>query len=110
MPAAKTGTEAVKKTAAEAPASAREVTGAAPETTTVTIEVRGKDVEITCPASAEDAPFDFFLKMEEEKPLAAFAALLGDEGLAVMRAARASIKDYQKFIEAWNEAVGLGNE
>ena len=61
-------------------------------------------------ASAEDAPFDFFLKMEEEKPLAAFAALLGDEGLAIMRAARASIKDYQKFIEAWNEAVGLGND
>jgi hypothetical protein len=108
MTTGKTGNEAVKKTAAETPRAA-EVAANGPATIDVTLEVQGKELTFTCPASAEDAPMDFLLAMEAEKPLTAFAELLGAEGMAEMRAAGARVSDFSNFVMAWKGAAGLGN-
>lgn len=109
MPA-KSGTAETQKIASEMSPAAVETVASGIETVEVSIEVRGKSLSFECPGRAEDVPFDFFLKMEEEKPLSAFAVMLGDQGLAKMRRAGATQEDFNQFVTKWTEVTGLGNE
>ena len=86
-----------------------EAEGEAKEPIDLTIKVNGEDVTFTVPASIEDASVDVLFNLEDEKPLAAFRALLGEEGVQRMREAGATGRDFTRFISEWTEAAGLGN-
>ena len=86
----------------------KEVTGEEIDTVDIAIEVRGKELTFTCPASIEDAPADVAFHLEDEKPLKAFRTLLGEDSMNEMRRAGATVKDFGNFVETWTEAVGLG--
>lgn len=97
------------KAAAEAKALVDEATGVKADPIDVTFEVQGKEVTVQCPPTIEDAPFEVPMLIEDEKPMKAFVLMVGDDGVDKMRAAGATVKDFTKFIEAWQEAAGLGN-
>ncbi|RAV34924.1 hypothetical protein [Corynebacterium heidelbergense] len=97
------------KAANEAKALVREATGDYPDPIDVTFEVRGQEVTVQCPPTIEDAPFEVPMLIEDEKPMKAFMLMAGDEGRQRMREAGATVKDFTRFIEAWQEAAGLGN-
>ena len=95
--------------AAKADAVKAEATGERVEPIDVVVNINGEDVTLQCPPSIEDAPIDVVLFIEEEKPISAFKALAGAEGMQELRNAGATVKDFTAFIEAWQEAAGLGN-
>lgn len=109
MAVSKTGTEATREAAKQTPVG-KEVTGTFDTVEVTVVTAKGKEETFTCPAKAEDVPYRFFLKMEDEKPLSAFAAMLGEDGLNRMDRIGATQADFNQFIEKWTEASGLGND
>lgn len=104
-------TEETKKNIAVAKAAEglkKEATGQVADPIEVTVEVQGEDMVFTVPGSIEDAPADVLFYMEDEKPMKAFRTLLGEEEYNRMRAAKATGRDFTRFIEIWVEEVGLG--
>lgn len=78
-------------------------------TVTFTVEIQGKEVELTAPASIDLAPMDAALAFEEEKYLKAFSIILGPVQMDHLRRAGATTSDYsEKVMSAWNEVTGLG--
>lgn len=81
-----------------------------PATVEITVEVRGKEYTLTCPASFEDADPDALLYIEQEKPMSAFRELIGEAQWRRMKGAGWTARAFQAFVEKWQEEVGLGNE
>lgn len=81
------------------------------ETVTFTVNIRGKDVELTTPASIEDAPMDAGLAFEDDKYMKAFAIMLGPAQMQKLRNAGARSAEFGGTImSAWSDATGLGED
>ncbi|MBB1022966.1 MULTISPECIES: hypothetical protein [unclassified Dietzia] len=78
-------------------------------TITIEIEINGTEIELELPATFNDADPDAIVYMEEEKPTAAFKALIGVENWATLKQLRWTARDFREVIDAWKGAVGLGN-
>lgn len=101
-----------KSTAAKLSGAEDEVkaeTGDATDTVDITVEVRGTEVTLTCPASFEEADPDVIIYMEQEKPSSAFKELIGDGQWKRMKSLKWRSSDFTRVVEKWSEAVGLGN-
>ncbi|MCX7445819.1 hypothetical protein OS125_11305 [Corynebacterium sp. P7003] len=73
-----------------------------------TVEIRGKEVNLTAPASFDDAPFEVMEAFENDRIATALKILLGPAGWNKLRAAGTRVSEFHHVVEAWNEATGLG--
>lgn len=81
------------------------------ETVTFTVNIRGKEVELTAPASLDDAPMDAGLAFEDEKYMKAFSIMLGPSQMQKLRNAGARSSEFGGTImNAWSDATGLGED
>lgn len=98
-----------KQTAAKLSGVEAEAAGDAPSTVDITVEIRGKEFTLTCPAAFEDADPDALLYIEQEKPMSAFRELIGEGQWRRMKGAGWTARQFQSFVEQWQKEVGLGN-
>ena len=85
---------------------------------TVNVTVRGvggkvenKDVTLKdIPVDLLDANFEVSEYFDEGKNVKAFIALIGEQNRAILKANGVTIRDFNKFMEAWKEAAGLGED
>lgn len=75
----------------------------------LTIDVRGTEVELELPGSFDDADPDAVVALEDEKPTVAFKALIGPGNWAKLKRLGWTARDFKDVVQAWQEAVGLGN-
>ncbi|OJI03952.1 hypothetical protein [Corynebacterium diphtheriae] len=81
------------------------------ETVTFTVNIRGKEVELTAPASLDDAPMDAGLAFEDEKYMKAFSIMLGPSQMQKLRNAGARSAEFGGTImNTWSDATGLGED
>ncbi|MFS0140296.1 hypothetical protein ACL1FJ_00710 [Corynebacterium striatum] len=74
-----------------------------------TVNIKGKDIKIVCPADLSDAPFEVAEAFEEGKNLKAFMGLIGESQAAKLRAAGMTPRIFaDEVIPAWQEASGMG--
>nr|DAS88091.1 MAG TPA: hypothetical protein [Caudoviricetes sp.] len=85
---------------------------------TVNVTVRGvggkvenKDVTLKdIPVDLLDANFEVSEYFDEGKNVKAFIALIGEQNRAILKANGVTIRDFNKIMEAWKEAAGLGED
>ncbi|MBB1034651.1 hypothetical protein G6031_09645 [Dietzia sp. CQ4] len=97
-------------TPAEVDAKNNDDTGEEDSTTiTIEVEINGTEIELELPAAFEDADPDAIVYMEQEKPTAAFKALIGDDNWTTLKRLGWTARDFRSVVDAWKGAVGLGN-
>lgn len=103
----------VKKDLAKA--TAGKLSGAEAETVedsstmVLEVEVRGTKVELTVPASFEDADPDVLLNMECDRPMSAFRELIGEAQWRRLKSLGWNARAFREVVETWQERAGLGN-
>lgn len=81
------------------------------ETVTFTVNIRGKEVELTAPASLDDAPMDAGLAFEDEKYMKAFSIMLGASQMQKLRNVGARSSEFGGTImNAWSDVTGAGED
>lgn len=94
------------KTARAAKAEADDV-----ESIKFTVDVKGENITIKCPADISDAPFEVAEAFEDNKNLRAFMLMIGARQAAELRAAGLTPRIFNdEVIPKWQEAAGLGED
>jgi len=74
-----------------------------------TVTIRNKEIELETVADLMDAPVEVSEAFEQNKPLAAFRALLGELQYSKLKAVGVTTREFLEIIlPAWQEATGLG--
>ncbi|MBH5296195.1 hypothetical protein [Corynebacterium ulcerans] len=75
------------------------------------VEVKGKKIALTAPASLDDAPVETAIAWEEEKFVKAFSLILGPQQMQKLINAGATVRDFtESVMPAYTEATGLGED